>query len=410
MLVFFVCCAVCAPSGCKEITSGNPYVNVVDDGCFIIHDILFSGLKPPRATALIEVNGRRSTITSVTIHSCTMHECQCTKAYGCIYTTNVPEVVVDKVCVSTCSCSEWYLAYAEATTSYISVVCNESSFVKCATGIHGVWNVQGTGSGGGGGGEMSVSKFSYNNATKCETFQNTSRQSNYNYAIILCFASDCTVDMMTVIGNSCGNVFSCRNKGSWTIEMTNLVDNTGVDIIQSSVDALTWSDSVFSGNKFSSFYFSEKNQWDPGPAHKMTLSNSIFADGDELTTTDGLTTSGISYQKNPATLDIFGLNTQYCEHYAPSDLPTEEPPSSAPSEVTVESDTDPETTSGIETTDGDQGQSDNHPLSPGAITGIAVSVILLIAIVVIVVLLLLRRRRLKDEKDDYVEIEINTHV
>ena len=192
--------------------------------------------------------------------------------------------------------------------------------------------------------------------------------------------------------------------------MTNLVDNTGVDIIQSSVDALTWSDSVFSGNKFSSFYFSEKNQWVPGPAHKMTLSNSIFADGDELTTTEGLTTSGISYQKNPATLDIFGLNTQYCEHYAPSDLPTEEPPSSAPSEVTVESDTDPETTSGIETTDGDQGQSDNHPLSPGAIAGIAVSVVLLIAIVVIVVLLLLRRRRLKHETDDYVEIEINTHV
>ena len=293
--------------------------------------------------------------------------------------------------------------------SAISVVCNESSFVKCATGIHGVWNVQGSGSGSGSG-ALSLSKFSCNNATKCETMKDASRESNYNYAIILCFASDCAVDMMTVIGNSCGNVFTCRNKGSWTIEMTNLVDNTGVDIIQSSVDGLLWSESVFSGNKFSSFYFSEKNQWIPGPTHEMTLSNSIFADGDELTTTEGLTTSGISYQKNPATLDIFGLNTQYCEHYAPSDLPTEEPPSSAPSEVTIESDTDPETMSGIETTDEGEGESGNDPLSPGAIAGIAVSVILLVAIAVIVILLVLRRRRSRSEKDDYAEIEINTHV
>ena len=66
--------------------------------------------------------------------------------------------------------------------------------------------------------------------------------------------------------------------------------------------------------------------------------------------------------------------------------------------------------SGIETTDEGEGESGNDPLSPGAIAGIAVSVILLVAIAVIVILLVLRRRRSRSEKDDYAEIEINTHV
>lgn len=378
-------------SACKEITSGTPYVTVADPGCFIIRDILFSDLSANRP--IVQIEGEYSVKPTVTIQSVTLYKCQSTDWCGCIHASNCPDLQITRLCVSSTSSPDWYVAYSESNYDSIVFTCNDTTFVDCSGGHWGICMVQGIS----GTTTPSTAKFSSVNATKCTTLKDQSRSENFNYGLFLTHSIDTgSFEMITVVQSDCGNVFSLRNKGSLLIEQTNVVDNKGIDIIQSSVAELTWTDSVFIHNIFTSFFCSEPNQYLP-TKYKMTLSNCVFATGDDLKETEGLTTSEISFEKSPKTHELIGLNTLHCE-YAPQPQPSFEP-TDEPSESDSQSWYDPTETSTPEKQPG-------GGLSPGAIGGIAIGVVIGVGALAGIVVFFICRHRSKSESKSYEPVQM----